>query len=172
VSRNNRIAPESSGDLSQSMWAEAFNDQGTLSFLQGMNPDATEDLRGKCCTPETPINLFTTPTRLLGPVLQLPFKLSLTTNSVVILFLTLVQVILVPFTGVLSRPSFPVLPAFISFWSLICTSSWGPGLTGYRPKSIVDIWGKTVNADLCLRRLVLQHSLAVFERDEQREAHD
>jgi hypothetical protein len=77
MSRNNRIASESSGDLSQSMWAEAFNDQGTLSFLPSMNPDATEDLRG---TPETSINLFTTPTRLLGPILQLPFKLSLTSN--------------------------------------------------------------------------------------------
>jgi hypothetical protein len=95
-----------------------------------------------------------------------------TTNSVVILFLSSVQVILVPFIGVLSRLSFPVLLAFISFWSLICTSSWGPGLTGYRPNSIVEIQGKTVNADLCLRRLVLQHSLAMFKRDEQREAYD
>jgi hypothetical protein len=77
VSRNNRIASECSGDLSQSMWAEAFNDQGTLSFLPSMNSDATEDLRD---TPETSINLFTTPTRLLGPTLQLPFKLSLTSN--------------------------------------------------------------------------------------------
>ena len=33
-----------------------------------------------------------------------------TTNSVVILFLAIVQATLVPFTGVLSRPSFPVLP--------------------------------------------------------------
>jgi hypothetical protein len=80
VSRNNRIASESSGDLSQSIWVKASNSQGTLYFLSSMNSDATGDLRDKCCTPKTSISLFTTPTRLLGPILQLPFRLSLTSN--------------------------------------------------------------------------------------------
>jgi hypothetical protein len=112
VSRNNRIASESSGDLSQSMWAEALNDQGTLSFLPSMNPDATEDLRGSVA-PQKPQLTF-------SPLLQDFWGLSCsfhsnrllppTTNNVVILFLTFVQVILILFTGVLSRPSFPVLP--------------------------------------------------------------
>jgi hypothetical protein len=112
VSRNNRIASESSGDLSQSMWAEALNDQGTLSFLPSMNPDATEDLRGSVA-PQKPQLTF-------SPLLQDFWGLSCsfhsnrllppTTNNVVILFLTFVQAILAPFTSVLSHPSFPVLP--------------------------------------------------------------
>lgn len=112
VSRNNGIASESSGDLSQSMWAEAPNDQGTLSFLPSMNPDArkTYEVSVAPQKPQLTFSLLLQDFWGLSCSFHSNCLLPPTTNSVVILFFTFVQVFLVPFTGVLSRPSFPVLP--------------------------------------------------------------